>query len=37
MLWHKLPVLCWLNGRGFVKRAVLARGTSPGAPGDGEA
>jgi hypothetical protein len=37
-MWkHKLPMLCWLNGAKFVKRAVLARGTTPGAPEGGEA
>ncbi len=33
---HKLPMLC-LSRAKFVKRAVLARGTTPGAPEGGEA
>src|SRR6266853_1003864 len=33
---HKLPMLCLLRAK-FVKRAVLTRGTTPGAPEAGEA
>ncbi len=34
---HKLPMLCPKRRAKFVKRAVLARGTTPGAPESGEA
>ncbi len=37
MFTDKLPMLCLSHGARFVKRAVLARGTTPGTPGDGEA
>ncbi len=33
---HKLPMLCSLSGK-IVKRAVLVRGATPGAPEGGEA
>jgi hypothetical protein len=35
MAAHKLPMLCQLRAK-FVTRALSARGTTPGAPGEGE-
>jgi hypothetical protein len=38
MYTRKLPMLCWLHGAKFVKRAALARGGNPPEPpGKGEA